>query len=294
MSKITCIREVSDLHLDADLMNFHKTRLLDSSFTARAAPDLCWMPPPLDKDSETLLIIAGDIWTSEKIVTAKDSNDLVWIQKIAVQFAEVVIVLGNHDYWGGNIRNEVSKLRAGFEALGLKNVHLLENNTIIIDDIKVVGATLWTDFNKKTFSVLNAAPRVMNDYSRIKTNHNGCYFDVPAIDIYNIHVKSERYIFENAFKDYPEQKLIVVTHMAPSEQSVNEQYQRPECWQTNYLYYTELGNKIAYTEIDYWFHGHMHDAVTYKIHNTVVACNPRGYAFYGESTGFDPYFRIDL
>ena len=49
------IRVFSDIHLDFDVPN--KTKNFQ--------PSMLWMPEPLDTDSESILILAGDLWHSK-------------------------------------------------------------------------------------------------------------------------------------------------------------------------------------------------------------------------------------
>ncbi|MBK0711717.1 metallophosphoesterase, partial [Klebsiella pneumoniae] len=52
------------------------------------------------------------------------------------------------------------------------NVHVLQNETVVIDGVTVAAATLWTDFN--LFGDQRHAMRVagerMNDHKKIRTN----------------------------------------------------------------------------------------------------------------------------
>ena len=35
-----------------------------------------------------------------------------------------------------------------------------------------------------------------------------------------------------------------------------------------------------------WIHGHIHESLEYRIDDTIVACNPRGYVNYRENEAF--------
>ena len=285
------LRLTSDNHLDFDIDTFKRSRgkLLPE---IRAAGEMAflWLPPPMLEDLDTTMIVAGDIWTQKKFLTRKYNDGDSWMGKLSNQFKYVIFVLGNHDYWGANLSDEPLKVKQELANQKLTNVFLLERDTIIIDNIKFVGATLWTDFNKHDLGVMMDAPNLMNDYKKIR--YGGSYKKVNASNICQNHNESKSYIFSHALKDSIEQKLVVVTHMPPSIQSLEERY-RLNHKNINHLYYSDLEKEIQKTEIDFWMHGHTHNLSNYKIGSTRVLANPRGYVS-EQSTGFDPNFRLKL
>jgi Icc-related predicted phosphoesterase len=156
------------------------------------------------------------------------------------------------------------------------NVYILEDSSVILGDMKFIGATLWTDYKGGDPLVMFDAPKVMGDYKRITFEQDGVYSKLRVSNILNIHQKSLTFILENTKRDYPEQKVIVVSHMAPSINSVNEIYYGDK---NNYFYYSAL-DKYFYEDgfqCDFWIHGHMHSVSDYEIGRTRVICNPRGY-----------------
>lgn len=285
------LRIASDIHLDFDIDVFNRSRRTLSPEVKEAGEmAFLWLPKPQDEDSDTTMVLAGDLWTSRKFLSRKYNDGQSWLEKVAHQFKYVILVLGNHDYWGGNISDEHKKVNSDLTSLGLKNVFLLENNTVVLDGIKFVGATLWTDFNKHDTAVLMDAANLMNDYKKIR--YSGSYSKVRPSQIAFIHNQSKSYIFNNAIKDNPEQKLVVVTHMPPSINSIDQKF-RDNPKNQNYLYYSDLEDEISQTDIDLWIHGHTHNAVNYSIGKTRVVSNPRGYAT--ELTqGFNDEFKMDI
>lgn len=288
------LRVASDIHLDFDIASFHKTRLYDPSKPKIEGPmDLLWYPPEMEDDTETTFIIPGDLWVESRFFTRLYPNGDSWLTRIARRFKYVVLVLGNHDYWGTNVLYEADKLKKGFIEAGLANVFLLERDMVVLDDVKFVGGTLWTDYNRHHPQILFDAPSMMNrDYKDIRYGRD--YRKVRALDLYEIHMITKSYIFEHAKRDHPEQKVVVVTHMAPSYQSVHEAFRNPSSSRANFLYFSDLDKRIMADgqEIDYWFHGHMHHTMEYEIGKVKVSVNPRGYLT--ENWQFDPLYKIDL
>lgn len=199
--------------------------------------------PKVDAD---ITIIAGDIHVGMK--------GLQWLKQFR---RPVVYILGNHEFYN---YNSVDSLRRQFSIQ--KKVIYLENKWVEFGDIKIFGCTLWTDFNllgDKFFAYANAK-RFLNDFQFIK--------DVKMKQSHRDSVASIKKFLKQAGKK------IVVTHHAPSIQSIS-----PE-WRNKLApaFASNLENLIIDSGIDLWIHGHTHDSCDYMIGSTRVVCNPRGYA----------------
>lgn len=290
------IRLISDIHLDVDFQHAYP-RVRHQPDALAAAMEFIWEPEETPEDHDSTLVLAGDLWEKRRLFKYKYKDGRTWLERQAARFKYIIILLGNHDYWGGRLDNTPALVRAHLKELNLPNVFFLEKDVVVLDQVKFVGATLWTDINRgdpvtalsvgidrsgngfKDFKKIKVGP----DYRRLHTNH-----------LIGQHIQAKSFIFENAVKDHPDQKLIVVTHMAPSYGSVAERFRTEKSRQNNYMYFSELGNEIAYSEIDYWLHGHTHHVIDYTIGSTRVLCNPRGYVGYGQSTNWDPCFRFGV
>lgn len=278
MSRPKFIRAISDIHLDFDVENGWKFL---SSFKKP------WRPEPLPTDKETALLLAGDIWHAKK---SFDFRGTSWIAEISKQFQYVIIVLGNHDFWGGDINEEYNSYRNNIARQNLKNVYILQNSALYFPGLKILGATLWTDFNDGCFNVLESAATNsgMRDYLYISNKGNKLSSEKLFIE----HQISKEFIFEEAMRDYPEQKIIVVTHHSPSHRSAPKELFYPGNEMELAMYHSNLDEKIIKTEIDLWVHGHSHRAVDYTINKTRILSNPRGYV--NEDTGFNPWQVIEV
>lgn len=266
------LRICSDIHLDHD------------------NPKSIWTPAKEQFDSDSVLVVAGDLWSDRRLL--RNTNGPSWLQIVSEQFAAVVLVLGNHDYWGCNISNEVDKCHEEMSKQGLTNCHLLENSSVVIDDVKFVGATLWTNYNKGDPLAMWDAKSFMNDFSKIRKG--GGYSRLTTYDVHNIHVESKQHIFENAIRDFPEQKVVVVSHHLPSYQSIAPHYRTASNAGINFSYYSELSDRILGSDIDLWVHGHSHDRADYEVGTTRIVCNPRGYASESHYSEFDEHFSVEV
>jgi hypothetical protein len=289
------IRETSDIHLDWDMDKMHQTRLVDrQAHGIREAMDFLWYPPPLADDLDTTFVIAGDIWLDGNFANKKNLDGDTWIMKISRQFKYVVLVLGNHDYWDRNILYEADKIKKSIVDQGITNTFLLERDVVVLDQVKFIGGCLWTDYHRGDPLIMFEAVKngMMKDYKYIRSGPT--YSKIRPQELAAIHHKTKEFIFANTFRDYPEQKVVVVTHMAPSFESVTGHYRQSHWLSMNFLYYSDMDNRIMQDgqNIDFWFHGHMHHTTEYHIGVPKVVLNPRGYS--SENTFFNPEMQIPV
>ena len=54
------------------------------------------------------------------------------------------MVMGNHEFYGTVMKDEL--VAAKQRAAQSPNITLLENDTVTFNDIRILGCTLWTDF----------------------------------------------------------------------------------------------------------------------------------------------------
>ena len=140
---------------------------------------------------------------------------------------------------------------------------------------------------------MEAARTIMVDYKKITFGDNRVRRRVQPLDMFEVHRQTARFIFNNCKADKPGQPVVVVTHMAPHELSVDERYAHERL--LNLAYFTNLEESVQTHcgDVRLWVHGHMHKPVDYKLYNVRVLSNPRGYEKY-EGTEYDPLHRLRL
>lgn len=89
---------------------------------------------PLPSIGEDLVVLAGDI--------AIGVDGIRWAKR-AFAGRPVIYVLGNQEFYGGDFASTIREARAAVEG---SNVHLLENDAIEFQGYRILGCTLWTDF----------------------------------------------------------------------------------------------------------------------------------------------------
>ena len=89
---------------------------------------------------------------------------------------------------------------------------------------------------------------------------------------------------------------VVVTHHAPSSRSVPPRFTGDPL---NVAYASDLEHIIERWQLSLWLHGHIHDSADYRIGETWVRTNPKGYGPGNgfqetENAAFDPHLVIEL
>lgn len=212
-------------------------------------------------DNADIVVFAGDVNLGIK--------GLHWIQS-RIKDKPVIYVLGNHEYYKSAYPKVLNKLKVLAENT---NIHVLENSFVDICDVRFHGCTLWTDFsifgNPMEYGII--CQSAMNDYKMIKRDPS--YSKMRTIDTYRINQVSRKWLDESLEMSH-KFKNIVVTHHAPSLQSVPEQYKNDP---VTAAYASNMEDFIMKHQPDFWIHGHIHTPCRYHIGKTEVICNPHGY-----------------
>jgi Icc-related predicted phosphoesterase len=213
--------------------------------------------PETDSD---VVILAGD--------TSLGTRGVDWVMKNTVK-NPVIYLAGNHEFYKHAYPKLLNDL---IEKTNQSNVHFLENQSITIGDIRILGCTLWTDFllyNSLEYSMYRAS-QTMNDYKLIRKSP--AFSRLRPQDTALIHAKSVNWL-KNELSGFSG-KTVVVTHHAPSLKSVPKAFYGHDI---NPCYCSDLENLIREFQPELWIHGHIHTPCDYFIGKTHVICNPKGY-----------------
>lgn len=240
-----------------------------------------------------VLILSGDICVGNKLLPWDDgilegtvSNYThKFFRHCCEQFKDVVYVLGNHEHYNGDFAKTYDRIK---DRLGyLKNLHILENETVDIDGVTFVGGTLWTDMNNEDPITLYHMSGMMNDFVCVDNSARTTSFkDQDG----NFHTRTARFTPEDAVEahkktlEYIRQVVegkdngtfVVVGHHSPSRGSTHPRYAHDTIMNGGYS--SSLDFFIEdHPQIKLWTHGHTHEPFDYNIGLTRVLCNPRGY-----------------
>jgi hypothetical protein len=185
----------------------------------------------------------------------------------------VVFVAGNHEYYHAGYTESLARGRE--VAAEIDNLHFLGNGEVTIDDVVFAGATLWTDFElmgHRPF-VVHYCGTVMNDYYEIALTRKPRRVRLRVPHTVKFHRESRKFI-EAVLDRHRGSRTVVVTHHAPSRYSIADHFANDI---SSAAFASDLAALIIERGPALWIHGHVHDRHYYKLGNTRVLCNPRGY-----------------
>lgn len=224
-----------------------------------------------------VLLLAGDI--------AEDDNlrkmNQFWFQ-VSHMATDVFVVTGNHEYYCSEIDTADDHLREYFQKF--PNIKLLQNEVADVGNFKIFGSTFWTDYNDNPMAE-HEAQRCMADFRLIRQASTGYSTIRP------VYIKQQNLIAKNILRDTLEanldQNFIVMTHHAPSFQSIATAYKNSG--NLNHAFVNDLDDLIVdHPNILAWVHGHTHSYFDYQIEQCRVMCNPHGYP-HERPTHLPPY-----
>jgi hypothetical protein len=230
---------------------------------------------PVPKTDADVVVLAGDIHLGNKAID--------WAQ----QFDKPVIYLmGNHEYYKGHLETVNQRIK---EAAVGTNVYILDDDQVVLQGVRFIGGTLWTDFDlfgDATVAKLQAQD-AMNDYRLIRTGPG--YRRLKPNDTQLMFEKSVALLQKRLAEPFPG-KTVVVTHHAPSIHSVHPIY-------LNDKLTPAFASNLEYLmgpPISLWVHGHVHHSNDYMLNGTRVVSNPRGYHYKDDRLPENPKFWPDL
>lgn len=279
---MTKIKVVSDLHLEFsgfEIDNSEQADILVLAGDIMVADDLTIFPfdsPWLDSSIDL-------VNSSQKGAKAYRN----FFDHVSKLFKHVVYVAGNHEFYHGEFYNSLKILRENVNQYS--NVYFLEREHITIDDLTIVGGTMWTDMHNSDPQAMLIAKYQLNDYRCIRNDQNNYHAIEPeeTIERFNKTINYFETVIEQS------EKVLVVSHHAPSLMSTDPQYN----YELQYAYANNLDDFILnHPQIKLWCHGHIHTFKDYMIGTTRVICNPRGYHTdkHSQTTGFNPDLILEI
>lgn len=260
-----------------------------------------------------VLILSGDIFEAKSFKKENYNPEMVLLEheredkrpdrfyrfileECSAKYREVVMVMGNHEHYRFQFHKTYEHIKSQLP----DNVHLLEKESLVLDGVLFLGATLWTDMNKQDSLTLYHMQGAMNDYRQITmlNESTGVYHRLQPEKTVQEHLKTLEYfttvLAENRAREGGALPVVVVTHHSPSKLSTHPKYKHETMM--NGAYSSDLSEFILdHPEIKVWTHGHTHEPFDYQVGETRILCNPRGYKYYEQrAEDFDPTIGFDI
>lgn len=238
--------------------------------------------PATDAD---LIVLAGDITRPE--------GAIAWARGLG---KPVLYVAGNHEFYGGSLDGTVRQLK---RLASGSLVQVLDNEVAVIDGVRFLGSTLWTDFVSfdprrdpdLRRSAETLAVKLVRDFSRIRVRQDAQALFTPAVSAHR-YARNVQWLRQALDVPFPG-PTVVITHHAPSLRSIHPRFEGSPL---NACFVSDAEDLMGSERVQLWIHGHMHDRSDYRVRGTRVVCNPRGYRKGGvdENPDFAPDLVIDL
>lgn len=264
------IKLVSDLHIDINK---------DGNFGFRY------------QDFDVLLI-AGDIAGGYE----KELKFLTGLSKDIT--CPIYVIAGNHlgyDYNYDPQRLLLSSLDFGKDTriIGTKqwsinylkkntpdNIHYLDNEYVDLGNYVLFSGTMYSDYKlyPNQDLCIRSGNAWLNDfrYVYIEDKKQKVIRRITPYDYIKYHSLFMRRL-RKCIKE-TEKDIIVMSHFAPSSQSISEKYHKGIDEYLNASYASNMEKFIKNNKrIKFWFHGHMHDSFDYYIDQCRIICEPYGY-----------------
>lgn len=257
------IQLASDLHLERVERRYPQHRLVEPAAGA------------------DLLVLAGDIHNGTRGVEAF----LDWP-------VPVVYVAGNHEFYDHDWAQTRADLR---RACAGTAVTVLDEDVIELQGTRILGCTMWTDFQLPGSTVVQAMQTVeqgLTDYRVIRTAQG----PLRAAQILADHERSRHWLTQQLALPF-DGATVVVTHHAPHPLSIHARFAGHPI---NAGFVSDLTPLLA--DADLWLHGHTHDSFDYRVGRCRVVANPAGYLLQRpaddgvelENARFDPRRIVEL
>lgn len=231
--------------------------------------------PDVDAD---VVVLAGDI--------APGTAGIDWAAR-QLPGRTVLYVAGNHEFYGHDLPGLTDRLRAAARG---STIHVLENDAVVIDGVRFLGCSLWSDFDhagiENRANSMALCERLINDYKQIRSSEGRRLL---ARDTRDLHVASRAWL-ATCLADAHDGPTVVVTHHAPlvrRREAANAVLDAIAGGFASDL--TELMG----TGVALWVFGHTHRCIDTDVHGTRVLSNQRGYP-HEPVVGFDPALVVEL
>lgn len=249
------VQLLSDLHLETE------------AFEAEPAP------------GAEALVLAGDI-------------DSTWLgfDRFAGWPVPVLVVAGNHEFDGRELKAAWPALRERCDSLGLELLEREQRVLVGADGrrVRLLATIRWSDYDTFGAGGRERAMRASEYFQHVmRARRDGAAFDPPA-------VRDEAL----ACRDWLRARLqerpagidatLVVTHFAPSLRSADPRYGA----QPGSASFCNADDELL-PLADVWLHGHVHVRHDWRDGARVVS-NARGHSRRGEAAGHDPLLVIDV
>jgi UDP-2,3-diacylglucosamine pyrophosphatase LpxH len=197
-----------------------------------------------------VLVLAGDI-----LPIRREPHVLEMLGWFCDRFPRVVYVPGNHEFYKTSPPAGSALLASC--AREFPNLELLDCGVAEIDGTRFVGATLWFPPTPDE----EGYRRFLADFALIDSF-------VPWV--HEAHARNVAFLEQNVRAGD-----VVITHFVPHPRSIAPQYEGNPL--NRFFVAEDVAPLVEVRGARLWIHGHTHISFDYRVGETRVVCNARGY-----------------
>lgn len=227
-----------------------------------------------------VLALLGDVCEIKNYFRFKKFFDF-----ISSSWDYVLYVPGNHEFYGGEMEQSADDMRSYLKQF--RNIIVLDNDLVSIDNVRYIGSTLWSGMNYRNKMTMESAKELVSDYHHIKRKKFGKEVLITPEDTVDMFEKNVEFI-NKIIEISPDKTNVILTHHAPSYRSVSPRFEESI---TNDAFVSDLEYLLCdRTHVSVWAHGHTHSASDYMIGQCRVVANPLGYMYelYSDEREYKP------
>lgn len=219
--------------------------------------------PPLEfrRIDADVVVLAGDIDNGTRAI---DWAEQTFPDQI------VLYVPGNHEFYDAEYFSAGEALKE--RARKSRNVRLLDNDEVVLDGVRFLGSTLWTDFELfgagRAAQAMSESLKYVVDFRAIRHRDDGPLTPEQTVVF---HRQAVQFLDSRLSEPFAGQ-TVVITHHAPHPGSVHPRWASDL---TSAAFVSDLSRLLGRAPL--WMHGHTHDSFDYEAHGTRIVANPMGY-----------------
>lgn len=249
-----------------------KIQLLSDLHNEFYRPDI---PPQIAHTDADVVVLAGDIDVG--------LGGITWAAKETQRLGKpLVYVAGNHEFYHHDIAllDEMRNYAAACDGL-----HFLENDELVINDVRFLGCTLWTDYRAAGDPVISMmeVQQALSDHHVI-SNGEQLFSPEKALEF---HRASRQWLEGKLSAPFPG-KSVVVTHHGPS---LLCQHPRFPLNALATAFISDLKELVEMSDV--WCFGHTHSNLDAMESGCRIISNQRGYPGEGVA-GYVANLEIDV
>ena len=219
-----------------------------------------WSDPGFDtvlKPSADTLVLAGDIGVL-------DDTTRHFLERCSEAFKHVIYVPGNHELYSAKRDMEAIDADFGAFCAALGNVHYAPLDTIEIDDVVFICATLWSHIPR---SVQYEVATCVNDYRYVHTHGKS----ITPAETSALHEAHKQFAV-NELRKHAGKKCVVVTHHPPHTKKTSHPRYDGSCM--NAAFTSDFILEIPAAHLPaVWMCGHTHYNFDRLVNDTRLVSN---------------------